>query len=126
MPALPVAETGWNATALIAEGLKGLIAMAMREMISAEADGIENPVEPEPPAGADEIFGSQAQTSGWPASSPERSTIRAPLRLANGRFVFVKADEPVKKMTQALSKLSSSTGWMTAASPPASVSVPAA
>src|SRR5215471_21696754 len=52
--------------------------------------------------------------------------MRAPLRLESGRLVLVKAAEPAKKTVQALEKLSSSTGWITAASPPASVRVPAA
>ena len=50
----------------------------------------------------------------------------APLRCANARFARVNSLEPVKNTKRARSKLSSSTGWMTAGSPPASVSVPAA
>src|SRR5438477_4065234 len=70
-------------------------------------------------------FGSQLCTSASPASSPDKSTIRAPLRLARSRFRFVKPAEPAKKIIQAFLKLSSSTGWMMAGSPPASVRSPA-
>src|SRR5215471_5071811 len=42
------------------------------------------------------------------------------------RLAFVNAAEPVKNTNRALSKLPSSTGWITVASPPASVKVPAA
>src|SRR6266849_228439 len=50
----------------------------------------------------------------------------APEPRAAGRLRWLKASEAVKKTSLAWEKLPSSTGWMTAASPAASVSVPAA
>src|SRR6266478_9801393 len=76
------------------------------------------------PAGTSN-FGNHLRASACPANSPDKSTIRAPLFLARSKFLLLNAGEPVKNTIQALLKLSSSTGWIIAASPPASVSIPA-
>src|SRR5258706_14648508 len=50
----------------------------------------------------------------------------APESRAAGRLRLVNAAEPAKKMSFAREKVPSSTGWITAGAPPASVNVPAA
>src|SRR5712672_2782780 len=68
---------------------------------------------------------NQTCTPGVFSVAPERSITVAPDSRAAERLRSVNAAEPVKKMSLARSKVPSSTGWMTAGSPPASVSVPA-
>src|SRR5262249_25516058 len=70
--------------------------------------------------------GNHGQDASLSAGIPDKSTTLAPEVRASFRLAAVNWGEPAKKMRFAWLKLSSSTGWITAASPPASVRVPAA
>ena len=69
--------------------------------------------------------GIQRRAPGEAANPPVRSMTVAPARSAAGVRWAANRPEPVKKTKRVRSKLVSSTAWMTAASPPSSVRVPA-
>src|SRR6516225_5518655 len=71
------------------------------------------------------IFGNQGAAPGSDKVACEKSMMVAPASRDGARHCFAKALEPVRKTYFAAWNVSSSTRWMKAASPAASVRVPA-